>query len=362
MKKIVFLLFFICLSKPSYSQQIDSLTFDRISKVLVDRYINSYLSNGNTERQADCIYGKNEGFTLSCISAKWDIEWVTDFNGDSIDDLIVQIMDDGLGGGGNAFGYDFNIVILDKNKNIKDTYTLFGGTKMSYALLSIDRVENGIIHATYIQNPYAYGFDNVTFDNSDQVQLEFIFEDNQILDKNYKKCPLAKMNKDIFKNNIDFRLERKQALDASFNSIQEEKLYLKDGTFYFAHISGCEDLNLYFTHTIPFKKQLESNRYDIKNTWLEHIQFLKENSRYKTVLNELYTKLSHLENSKIALQKYGGANSDFLLSNNWKANVLVSGNEAQGSSISIRLIKTLNDKQLEFWEALKRKTMDYISK
>lgn len=356
MKKIITLLVFIFLTKNISSQEIDSLVFTNISKQLIDKYLeNYYLSDKNIERREDCIFGKEEGFTLSCLSAYWDINWVTDFDGDSINDLIIQITDEGLGGGGNAFGYDFNIVTLDKNQKIKNVYSLFGGGKMSYALLSIDKVNNGKIYATYEQNPYGYGFKEVTFKNKETLALEFLLENDIILDKNYKKCPIAEMNKNIFKKNINFKIDRKVSLNGLYNIEQEEQLYLKDKTHYYASISGCEDINLYFTHTTSYKQSLEKDKAKIKDIWLEHISFLKENTRYKTVFSELYTKLIKLEIKNIELQEYGEANNEITLNNNWKAFLFTSRNEEQGSFITIKLIKSVKTEPLNFWESLKRK-------
>ncbi len=149
MQRVLFLFASLFLLGTAYSQKVDNSTFERISKQLIDESLNAYcLANENVERQEDCIIGKEDGFTLSCIQAEWDINWVTDLDGDSIDDIVIKLTDEGLGGGGNAFDYHFHIVLLTKDGNVKKVYTLFGGGKMSYVFLSIDSVGGGIINTT----------------------------------------------------------------------------------------------------------------------------------------------------------------------------------------------------------------------
>lgn len=355
MKNTLTLIILILLTKTIAAQQIDSLVFQNISNQLVDRYLADYATDDEIERRGDCIYGKKHGFTLSCILTDYSLDWTTDFDGDLIDDIVIQVVDEGLGGGGNAFGYEFYAVTLDQEKEIKDIYTLFGGGKMSYALLSVDSVNRGTIYATYEQNPYAYGFDEVTYENKEQLALEFTIKDGMLQEKNYASCLISEMNKDIFKNDIDFKVERSVSLDDLFNIQQEEILYLQDQTHYYASITGCDEINLFITHTIPYQKALEKDRAKMKNIWLEQIRFLKENTRYKTVLDELDKKLTNLESKDLQLQEYGGATQEFVLQNDWKAFLFVSGNEEQGSFVTVRLVKSKETEMLEFWELLKRK-------
>lgn len=357
MKNFYLLLVLCLLSSSMYSQHLGTVEFTRISQQLVQQYLESnYLDDESLVQKGNCVYDNTNSYALSCISSSWDLEWISDFNGDGINDLIIQITDEGLGGGGNAFGYSFEIVTLDNEKNIKESYSLFGGGKMSYALLSIDRVANGRIYATYEQNPHGYGFQEVTYDNQKQLPLEFYLEGQNILEKNYTKCPIAEMNKDVFKNDLDLEVKRRSSMDDSFNIEQTEQLYLKDNTHYNASITGCEDINLYFSHTIPFQSALESNTSAIKNEWLKHIRFLKEHTRYKSVFTELLTEVILLSPENIIIGEYGGADHQFELSNDWKCFLFVSGNDEQGSFITVRLVKSANPEPLEFWEALEKKS------
>lgn len=355
MKTIILLLcsFF---TLPVFAQKMDSLFMNDIANQVLTIYLeNNYLSDDNNQRNGDCVFGKSEGFTLSCVYTSWDVNWSTDFDGDSNEDLVIQISDEGLGGGGNAFGYYFIFVTLDAKKKIKEIYPLFGGGKLSYGLLSIDTVVNGRMFANLAQNSYAYGYQEIDEDNLGQISLEFYLQNQILFEESYKKCPIAEMSKNIFKENIGFEIDKDLSLDDSYNFEQVERLHLKDKTYYFASIAGCEDIDLFVTHTIPYDMELEDNKEAIKKVWLEHLQFLKENTRYSTVYAELYQQVSALKSQNLTLHKYGGAEKEIVLKNKWKSVLFVSGNSEQGSFITIRLTKIQYDQPLEFWEALENK-------
>jgi len=355
MKKINTFLLLFSIFHSIFSQEINELDFKRIAKELTNKYIeNTYLNDDNNELKEDCVYGKEQDLTLSCISTDWDIKWVTDFDGDTIDDLVIQITDGGLGGGGNAFGYHFTVVTLNEEKKIKETYSFFGGGKLSYALLSIDEVKNGTIYATYEKNPYGIT-EEENSKGSNEIQLELFIENNHLKEKSYNNCLISEMNKSIFKENLDFKIQRIQSLNSSFNQEQREQLYLNDKTYYYANLTGCDDINLYFTHTFPFKSSLESDTLEIKKTWLEHLQFLKTNTRYKTVLNNLYTQLNELQEESIIIGKYGGSEHQIKLNNDWMGYLFISGNKEQGSFVTFRLIKASKSEEKSFWESLEYK-------
>ncbi len=354
MKQLLYILVLLFLTQISTAQELDSLVFQKIADKLIDQSVENYLDK-DTERRGDCVYSKKEGFTLSCINAHWDKDWHTDLDGDGNDDLLIQVGDEGLGGGGNAFGFNFEIVTLDENKDIKGQYSLFGGGKLSYALLSIDKIENGTIYATYQQNPAAYGFEDVTYENAEQISLEFTLENDLLLEKSYKNCPVAAMNKAIFRNDINFEIKRTLSLNDAYNLEQTENLILEDGSVYYASFNGCEDIEIYFSRTIPYDAALKKDKNKIKNTWVENVLFLKENTRYTSILNEALTQLNNFNSLKLQLDDYGGTNIDFTLKNNWTARLFLSGNEEQGTFVTIRLDKRNTDEALDFWESFNRK-------
>ncbi len=197
-----------------------------------------------------------------------------------------------------------------------------------------------------------YGVDEV---GDEGFVLAFYIEDGELQESNYARCSIAEMNKNVFKDNLNFKITRESSLDVSYNIKQEEWLYLEDGTYYNSSISGCEDIDLYFTRTIPYEEHIERDEMLIKMTLLEYLRFLKENTRYKTVLNELHEKLNNLNSTEIERTKHGSALVEFSLNNDWEALVFMSFIKEQGSSrITTRLSKLTEAEPLEFWEALKK--------
>lgn len=357
MKELIILVVVILNSLNAYTQEIDSLVFDRISKKLEDDYLKEILSDrDNLELRNNCIYDREENFTLSCVYTDWDPDWITDFDGDSNQDLVVWLMDEGLGGGGNNFGYSYYIVTLDPNLSIREVYTLFGGGKLSYSLLGIDTIYNGRVYATYEPNKTAYLFADEDSEKLQELNLEFFLDNNMLVEKNYKKCPIAEMNKNIFKDNIEFQVVRNSSLDDQYNREQNERLLLRDSNIYYASIAGCEEIELIFTTTIPYNKTLENDKSKIKSTWMEHISFLKETTRYPSLFNELSQKLVSLKSANLNLGGDGRAEYKVDLKNKWRAYLYVSGNEEQGSFITIRFLRLVDSEPLDFWESLVRKS------
>lgn len=103
----ILLIFFTFLT--SSSQTIDSLFVSKIADELIDQYISvTYMNDKNNIQNGHCIYGQEEDFTLSCISSDWENDWITDIDKDGQNDIIIRLVDEGLGGGGNAFGIYFS--------------------------------------------------------------------------------------------------------------------------------------------------------------------------------------------------------------------------------------------------------------
>jgi hypothetical protein len=324
----------------------------RISEQLLDSILNERVSDdGMCFRQDNCLYGVEEDLTLSCFTIDWDLNRVFDLNGDSMPDLLVRVIDEGLGGGGNMYGYDYEVIILNAEKRITEKYSLFGGGKFSYAHLSIDRVTNGRIYATYRQNPYTYDDEDVEMDS---VKLEFFIENNQLREAHYAACPLSAMDKRIFRNDLEFRVDRSPSLDDAYNEEQIETLFLADSTHYYASLNGCESMELSFHHSFPFDESLQTSKSLIKSTWIEHLDFLIASTRYPSMLSEVREQLSKPKHQAFVPDEYGNFNESFVLKNNWTCRLFLSGNEAQSSYVSI-LVENEAMEELTFWEELKQK-------
>ena len=355
MKPIWIICSLIFLPLFGHCQALNSTQLETLADELLTAYLEeNYLDSAHI-RQGNCVYGTDEGFTLSCITVDWDTHWTTDFDGDRIEDVVFQMMDEGLGGGGNAFGYWFEIVTRNSEGQIKQRHSLFGGGKFSRANLSIDSVYNGMLYTSYAQNNFGKLPEEETPDQYDTLTLVFSIYENELQESNYANCPLAAMNKNIFTDPPGFSVTRSRSLDDGFNVEQQENLLLPDGTKYYAAISGCEDLDLYFTQTIPFDPRANDTKTLVKTIWLEHLAFLQTHTRYKTVISALRERLSAQSVTKITPDAYGGFTFECTLDKGWKATLFISGNEDQGTFVTIRLLKLVEDSPLPFWESIKRK-------
>ena len=334
-----------------YAQRLDSLALSKIGEKLIAEELKTY--NKKYDGKDNCVRDE-EGNYLSCFSAESSPKWVTDFNNDGNPDAVFQFTDEGLGGGGNAFGYDFRIILLDKNLKILDQQSFFGGGKMSFATLSIDAVKNGKISATYEENPYG----NINYNENmvlKNTALTFSLKDGKVIEESYTNCPFSKMQKQIFLADKGFSIVKNIGLDDQFNEELWETAELPNKVKYKASLSGCEDLDLYFTRTISYRKDLENNRVLIKKILLDDLLILQESTIFQSVIKSTYSRLQKTKPENIKLAKYGGTDIHFILNDNWKANLFVSGNKEQGSFITFRFVKTKNTKQMDFWESMDSK-------
>lgn len=346
MKKTLKYLLLTAFSGMITAQKLDVVALSKIGNQLIAEELKS---QGKKYDGKDNCVRDDEGNTLSCFSAESNPKWVSDFNNDGNPDAVFQFTDEGLGGGGNAFGYEYRIVLLDKNQKIKDQQSFFGGGKMSYANLSIDAVKNGRIWATYEENPYG----NINYNENitlKTVALSFILENGKVVEESYKSCPLSTMKKQIFQTDKGYPIDRTISLDDQFNEELSENIELPNNVKYKAILSGCEDLEIYFTRTIPFRQDLKNDKTAIKKVLLENMQILQENTVFSSVIQSAYTELRNTKNTKLI-----EPNINLKLKDNWKTSLFVSGNQEQGSFITLIFTKSSKTEELNFWESLKHK-------
>ncbi|MGJ1385868.1 hypothetical protein ACR782_06670 [Sphingobacterium spiritivorum] len=333
---------------------LDSVILKQIGDQLVQLKLQQ--AEGKTTAGDNCVRDEDGNF-LSCYSAESSPFWVDDFNQDGFPDAVFQFMDEGLGGGGNAYGYNYLLVLLDKEHHILNQYSIFGGGKFSYGHLTIDRVEKGKIYTTYNENPMsrsAYDEDDIELK---QVNLVFSFQDNKVVEEHYQRCPMADVKKQIFIPNDRQLIKPTLQPDDQFNEEYTEVITLTDSTQYIASLSGCEDLELYFSRTIPFRTELESNRSAIKQELLLNILYLRENTFFKTVLTHTYSQLTNMDKELIETDEHGGTSIKLVLPDKWVAYLFVSGNEEQGSFITIRYERSKLEEAMDFWESMESKEL-----
>ncbi|NDV96064.1 hypothetical protein D0T84_14245 [Dysgonomonas sp. 521] len=339
----------IALSAFSYSQTKEKL-IAQVCDTLMFAQTNSLTDN--------CIYDKESGFAASCFQITGNPEWISDFNGDGEDDLLIYFMDEGLGGGGNAFGYNY-IVVLMKNRQIYNTIDIFGGGKFSYGFLQIDEVKDNKIYATYEENPMSRGYDEEDDSPLNSVNLVFSYKDGMIVEESYSKCPVADMDKRIFKSTTPYQVERTLRMNDHFEQEQTERLYFdkdkKDRIY--ATFEGCRDINLSFSYSLPYMESILTNRELAKENLLSYISVLEENTRYSSTLKALYDKVKGLKDLERDESGYNIVQTTIPLNNNWEAYIVMntfSDSEGRGINIMLRLMKNDSAGTADFWSRMKR--------
>ncbi len=334
-------------------QLLNSVTLHKIGDQLLQLEIKG--REGISQPGDNCIRDK-DGHFLSCLSAESSESWVTDFNRDGWPDAVFLFTDEGLGGGGNAYGFDYRVVLLDSKRTIISQYTLFGGGKFSYGHLQIDQVKDGKLYATYNENPMSRS-DGESPDNLKQVAVSFSFRDNKIVEDRYVDCPLASMKKQIFKKDSNLRIDSTLEMDDQFNEAYTETVHMKDGSKLVASLSGCEEPDLYFSRTLKYQPALKTDPSAKKEALLHNLQFLKDNTLFKTVITHAILQVNQLETGRINEDKNKGTALHLLLPDGWKTHLFISGNEEQGCFITIRFEKPKNKAgMMDFWESMESKS------
>lgn len=322
---------------------------------LIKMVCDSLLAAQTGSANEECIRDKETDMTLSCFEITSNPEWVCDFNGDGEDDLLVYFMDAGLGGGGNAYGFEYEVVLL-KNKKIDSVFTIFGGGKFSYAHMDVTKVKDGKIYATYTENPMAR--DNFEDESPlKSVNLVFSYKNGMIVEQSYKRCPIADMDKRIFKSTIPFDVERDLSINDLFEEEQIERLYFdkqKKERIY-ATLGGCKNINLHFSYDLPYFETMENDRALAKETLLSYVKLLEENTRYSSAFKVLYEKLK--ETAVLPKDEHSIVRTIMSLTNNWEAYMIMntfSTDEGRGITMVVNLTKSDGSTSGDFWDQIKR--------
>ncbi len=290
----------------------------------------------------NCIRDTETGMALSCFEIFSQDDWVSDFDGDGQPDVLVHFLDEGLGGGGNAFGYDYKVVFI-KNGKIDRIEEIFGGGKFSENYLQIDKVKDGKIYATLTENQIA----RMNYEDESPLKeraLTFQYKDGNIQEMSYSKCPIAEMNKNIFKATSSHLVNRNVKINSDYEQEQSESLILdnKPNLIVQATFSGCENPKLYFS--VSHKNlDVEVDREYIINRISEVIRFLAEETRYTSTFNNLLKEFKKADKLTLDSGYYNSYNVTYKLINNWTAQITAIDNkEDKQAEININLTKTDN--------------------
>lgn len=333
-------IFFIFLYLPTIcicAQTLDSIDLDSIGNQLIQLELKNAESNS--------IANNNRYVTKSST------EWITDFNGDGFPDALFRFEDIGIESGEN--NYEYRMVLLDGKQHIIDQHIIFGGSLFSYGNLEIDQVRNGIVYALCREKP------SPDAEYSDQeepksIELAFSLHDGKVKEKNYKRCPLATMKKQIFKKDSPLQIEASLQMDNQYNEEYYERVTYQGDTCN-AYLSGCEDVVLSFGWAIPFNPTHHANPTIIKQLLLRKLFFLKEHSLFKTLVQHNLEQLEALNATLIQPNHYGNTTIQIRQLDGWQSSLYFAGNEAQGSYLTILFRKPVNLEVMDFWDSMESK-------
>ncbi|WP_108869342.1 hypothetical protein [Aquimarina aquimarini] len=227
-------------------------------EVLQNQYAQNLLernypqSQGYSYGQDHTLHHPDHDFTLGSIQVDILKNSLGDFNQDGIKDYWGSVIDEGLGGGGNAFGYEIGIFQLSKTDEFI-FISYFEGGKFSDIHYTLDGHKNEIpiIGVT----PNFQGSYGLSIEKSETVAIAF--ENGEIISKSYENnCQMAQMkNKSIFKDTL-LNVQKKETL-SEFLEVQQQETYIDNTITYQADISGCNDffLNFYANTKTEMKEE-----------------------------------------------------------------------------------------------------------
>ncbi len=333
------------------SQKIDSLIFSKLYKELSQKNPSLILSKKDIEdgffKKNNCIYEKGSDYMYICVKNYWNKNWFTDFNNDNIDDIIIKTTESIIPNQKNTF----NLLILNKNFNILNTYSLYSGGLhgSGNGSLRIDSLKNGHIHTTLLNNEL---HEDINERDYKPLNLEFFINTKKLQEKHYSKCKLYKVNKNIFKKTE--YLTESFSFDEYYNEKKTETLTIKKGIYYKAHFSGCDEIELSFNFSNKKRKRETISKLKVKKEWLKHISFLSKNTKHKHIFSELESKIKENQIDSDSYMKYNRYHMIVTLKNKQKIYLDFSFSKHFENDITIRITSQKND-DLSYWNIMTKK-------
>jgi len=345
--KILTILAFALFTIPVKTQNVEQLIKSISDSLLIAR-------TGSTSE--NCIRDDDTGAILSCFTFKGKPEWITDFDGDGENDLVIKSFEEEMGNGGNDYRNDYMVIILKKGK-IAEIHPIFGEAKYSHGLLEINKVENGKIYATYEENPASRNSIDNHYSPLRRVFPVFEYYDGQMMEQSYFNCPIADMDKYIFRKDLLYTVKRNTHLNELYEEEQEEILYF-DSTkedYILASFHGCKNIYIQFSYDIPYAQSIEKNSVERKEALLNLLRFLQYNTRYNSTLSLLIKKIEITDD----FEKTDDSIVDMIyrLPNNWEAQLLInkiSTQEGEDIRFTLNLDRYLEREKIGFWDEIKR--------
>lgn len=311
---------------------------DRLIKDVCDSLLASLTGNSDD----NCLY--NAGKVLSCFDVTGKPEWIADFDNDGEKDLIVRVSVKNTEKDTDTQEEEYYIVSI-KDGKINKSYLIPGGGASSDGTLTINKINNGKIEATYVENS-----------GSRNIPLTFVFAGERIVEQSYLRCPLADTNKRIFSYRTPYKVERNSVLNEQYEEEQVETLYIDSEDDYIsASFHGCNNIYTDFSYSIPYSVPIEQNPIARKEALINLLRFLQGNTRLTSVFSLLIKKVENTDEFEDA----EGAilYAAYSLPDSWEAKILIDKfTTPQGDEIgfTINLDKYIVKEQQDFWDKMMR--------
>ena len=273
------------------AQDLDELA-NKYGRVLLET--DYPLSEGYTYGEDNTLHHPDHDFTLGHISVNVNKASKGDFNKDGVEDYWGSIFDEGMGGGGNMFGYELGIFQIENNDTLK-FIPFFEGSKFSDIVYTLQGFKKGNpLIGVGVNFQGSYG-NNIQVDEI----VEIAFQNNTIIPVSYNSnCNMSKMNdKTIFKSTVS-GVVRTQTM-SDFLDEQQEEIYTNGSRTFSAVLCGC---NSFFIEFLVKDSNKNNKNHFVGNAF----DFLIEHTRFASIIKKL----------KMTYQEEGPNGSDYIKNEN----------------------------------------------
>ncbi len=223
------------------------------------------------------------GINLSCFKGYYKTTWISDFDGDGEQDVVIQITDEGLGLGiSSNYGIDYCVVLM-KNRQPSAIHSILGGGYQSFGSLYISNVNDGRIYTILRQNSSEeinWGGKYWNLPKQPKI-FEYSKERATMMEVGYPACLVANLKSPLFKEKNNSTQEEQQILNDQYEN-EWQVTYTTLNRVCFLQVAGCQIFEIYYTNKIIQKdKKLRSwGAKQAAALILQEIDFLRKNTTF----------------------------------------------------------------------------------
>lgn len=233
-------------------------------------------------------YSVSLGDEMDRYSVSFHIIAHEDLNDDGIADYIIYRNSEGMLGGNANTNNQYIFYIMKDDREIDKSYEILG-----YAPFSYNIIEN----ASYYNKRWSVDIRQNfrTYHNGGEelptAHLSFVYKDDNLYEESYLTgCAMAEMkDKRIFKSELE-GVERELNIDMHNYTETSLEKYVSENMTLSAWLGGCDNLTLGFSSAVKLSPGVKPSSLLYKKTVLDVMQFLSDNTRYKTVLNKVISE------------------------------------------------------------------------